>query len=145
MEPKNVCDYVVHSGVKGMKWGVWNEETKRRRVAQKKRQRKEDMTDAAKSAAISAGITAVQTAGNPVAVSASFATSYASRRIAQQAVRKGKPVIDQLIKDERVRPIADKVAQSTTASVVNVGLRQVGSQLIHSEDSPVKTKKLHAR
>jgi hypothetical protein len=123
-----------HSGVKGMKWGVWNEETKRRRAggSDKSRQRKSDMAAAAKSAAISAGLTALRTGGNPGITIAAFGTAYASNRIAQHAVRKGKPAIDKLVKNENARPWVEFAARSATATLVNMGLQNAGSAAVNT-------------
>ena len=127
--------YLAHYGVKGMKWGVWNEETARRNNAggsQKFQQRKKDMAAAAKSAAISASVTAIRTGGNPTLTIASFATSYASNRIAQHVVRKGKPVIDKLVKNEENRKWVEWGARSVTSTLINTGISTAGSAAVNA-------------
>lgn len=202
VEEGGPVECLAHYGVKGMKWGVWNTETKARYsgssnqdhekavqtaglsaaanlakfsrgalvinpaiaavafgsayatsragsaairagksaiekkitdpVKREKAQRKlEDRVNALSYATTSGAVTLAGT-GNPLAAGIVFGTSYTSSRIAQSAVKAGKPAIDKLVKNPAKRETAYKVTEIGLRAATDAGLRKAGANAVNA-------------
>lgn len=116
---------LVHYGVKGMKWGVWNAETSARYKGGLS-----DRQKATISGATNAAIELVKSGGNPLVGGLSFASAYTTSRMASAAIKAGSPLVDKLVKDPSKRDKAhqrfeDRVnaaALGTTQAVKTLAL-----------------------
>lgn len=91
--------YLVHYGVKGMKWGEWNAETQARYQGGKSDHSREDHDRAVVSGSVNAGLALAKTGGNVIAAGAAFSSAYVASRAASKAIRAGRPLVDKLVKD----------------------------------------------
>ncbi len=131
---------LAHSGVKGMKWGVWNDETKakyggtRPRKTEAERQaareiRNQSRKTAAAYGAMLGGMSMLRT-GNPVVGVLTFGAAYASSRISSTAARKGRPLVEKLVKDPaKAKKITD-AAEAGLTIAGTLALRQAGAQAV---------------
>lgn len=123
-----------HSGVKGMKWGVWNAETRARRTgktskqkAEVKEQRKQERATAAKKALAVGAVATVRSGFNPVVGGIALASTYAGHRVSSEAVRAGQPLLKKAFKDPEKQKMASDVAKVTLGAATSLGLTMAGA------------------
>lgn len=132
---------LAHYGVLGMKWGVHNAETKARygeggrsKKSEAERQadreaRSQSRKNAAAYAAMIGGVSMLRT-GNPIVGALTFGAAYTSSRISSTAARKGRPLVERLVKDPVKAKKITNAAEVALTVAGTVAFRQAGAQAI---------------